>query len=262
MAGWLKLARFEGSASATVAAAFVQAATLTMAIPMAADVACRQPGARPPASQTEPIADTLDAMARMLDAGGYPVDITLPLPDAALTPVQRSVCRELRMAIERYAEPEASEAGAAPHAKPAPARAKSGGFLRADAWTNRVHIHYALKTTGAAMFCYLLYQQLNWPGIHTCVITCYLVSLGTAAESIEKLTLRLAGCLVGAVVGTAALVYVVPALSSVAGLVVLVFVGTWLSAWVAQGSPRIAHAGIQIACDPERGVRFRPDHRA
>lgn len=247
VAGWLKLARFEGSASATDAAAFAQAATSTMAILMATDVACRQPGARPPTSQTEPIADTLDAMARMLDAGGYPVDITLPLPDAALTPVQQSVCRELRMAIERYAEPDAAEAAAASQVKPAPAPAKSGGFLDADAWSNRVHVHYALKTTGAAMFCYLLYQQLNWPGIHTCFITCYLVSLGTAAESVEKLTLRLAGCLVGAAVGTAALVYVVPALSSVAGFAVLVFVGTWLSAWVAQGSPRIAYAGFQIA---------------
>ncbi len=242
VAGWLKLAKFEGSANAADVVALRQASASTMAILMATDVACRQPGARLPAAQAEPIADTLDAMARMLAAGGYPVEITLSLPDAELPPVQQSVRQELRHAIEHYAEPD--DTASAPAAPPPQ---KSGGFLDADAFTNRAHIHYALKTTGAAMFCYLLYQQLNWPGIHTCFITCYLVSLGTAAESLEKLTLRLAGCLIGAVVGTAAIVYVVPALSSVAGLVVLVFVGTWLSAWVAQGSPRIAYAGFQIA---------------
>ena len=124
---------------------------------------------------------------------------------------------------------------------------RRGGFLDADAFSNRDHIHYALKTTGAAMFCYLFYQQLNWPGIHTCFITCYLVSLGTTAETVEKLSLRLAGCLAGAVIGTAALVYVVPSLSSVGGLMLLVFAGSWISAWVAQGSARIAYAGFQIA---------------
>ena len=42
------------------------------------------------------------------------------------------------------------------------------------------------------MFCYLVYSLLDWPGIHTCLITVYIVSLGTTAETIEKLTLRIA----------------------------------------------------------------------
>lgn len=244
--GWLKLAKFEGSANATDVLALRQAAASTMAILLAADMACREPAARLPAAVAAPIADTLDAMAAMLAAGGYPVDIVLPLPDiGALTLVQQSAATALRAAIEGYAEESAPAASA--DSQDAAPPAKAGGFLDADAFTNRSHIHYALKTTGAAMFCYLLYQQLNWPGIHTCFITCYLVSLGTAAETVEKLTLRLAGCLVGAAIGTAAIVYVVPWLSSVGGLLSLVFVGTWLSAWVAQGSPRIAYAGFQIA---------------
>lgn len=243
VAGWLKLAKFEGSANTADAAALGKAAASTMAILMAADVAARQAEARLPAAIAKPIADTLDAMAPMLDAGGYPVEIALPLPDVAgLSPLQQSVATALRQAIERYAEPAPQDEAVADK----PAR-KSGGFLDADAFTNRSHIHYALKTTGAAMFCYLLYQQLNWPGIHTCFITVYLVSLGTAAESVEKLTLRLAGCLVGAALGTAAIVSIVPSLDSVGGLLALVFLGTWLSAWVAMGSPRIAYAGFQIA---------------
>lgn len=251
VAGWLKLAKFEGSANAADVSALRQAMTSTMAILMAADVACRQPGASLPAPLADSLADMLDAMARMLDAGGYPVEICVPLPDtAALSPLQQSVVTEIVQAIAHYAEPEA--AAAVGPAAPADAAheatdKKRGGFLDADAFSNRSHIHYALKTTGAAMFCYLLYQQLDWPGIHTCFITVYLVSLGTAAESVEKLVLRLAGCLVGAALGTAAIVFVVPALDSVGGLLALVFAGTWLSAWVAMGSPRIAYAGFQIA---------------
>ncbi|MGO4327119.1 FUSC family protein [Cupriavidus sp. 2TAF22] len=242
VAGWLKLARIEGSANAIDSAALHHAAASTMAILMAADVAGRQPGALP-ASLADPIADTLDAMARMLDAGGYPVEIGLVLPDSSqLAPAQAAAARELHSAINGFAQP--PEPGTVKPAAPASSR---GGFLDADAFTNRDHIHYALKTTGAAMFCYLLYQQLNWPGIHTCFITCYLVSLGTAAETVEKLSLRLAGCLVGAAIGTAALVYIVPSLSSVGGLMLLVFAGSWLSAWIAQGSPRIAYAGFQVA---------------
>lgn len=121
------------------------------------------------------------------------------------------------------------------------------GFFEPDARTNPDHIRYALKTTAAAMFCYLLYQQLDWQGIHTCFITCYMVSLGTTAETDEKLTLRIAGCIVGALLGTAAIVFVMPALTSAGELTALVFAGAWAAAWVAMGSPRISYAGMQVA---------------
>lgn len=247
VAGWLKLARIEGSANASDVAALRHAAASTMALLLAVDVARGQPGAPLPAPVADPIADTLDAMARMLDAGGYPVEIGLSPPDASqLAPAQAAVARELHTAINGFAEPPKADTATDTATAPMPAT-RRGGFLDADAFSNRDHIHYALKTTGAAMFCYLFYQQLNWPGIHTCFITCYLVSLGTTAETVEKLSLRLAGCLAGAVIGTAALVYVVPSLSSVGGLMLLVFAGSWISAWVAQGSARIAYAGFQIA---------------
>ncbi len=242
VAGWLRLAKLEGTVDAQDLRALQQAMASTTAILLAADVARRQAGAQLPAATGASLADSLDDMARMLGAGGYPVEIALqPPPADKLPPVQQAVVRELVAAINGYAE-----AGTAATPQRA-AQAKRSGFLDADAFTNPDHVRYALKTTGAAMFCYLLYQQLNWPGIHTCFITCYLVSLGTMAESVEKLSLRLAGCMIGAVIGTAAIVYVVPSLSSIGGLMLLVFAGTWISAWVAQGSPRIAYAGFQIA---------------
>lgn len=247
VAGWLKLAKVEGTANAQEVLALRQAAASTMAILLAVDTVRGQAGAPLPAAVATPIADTLDEMAGMLEAGGYPVEIGLSVSGLDdLPPVQEAVARELVAAIVRYAEPDE----AAPQAAGKEADGKAGekaSFLAADAFSNPDHVRYALKTTGAAMFCYFLYQQLNWPGIHTCFITCYIVSLSTAGETVEKLSLRLAGCLIGAALGTAAIVYVVPSLSSVGGLMALVFAGTWIAAWVATGSPRIAYAGFQIA---------------
>ncbi|KVM51404.1 fusaric acid resistance protein [Burkholderia ubonensis] len=237
---WLKLSKLEGTSSAADVAALRQAVASSTAILVAVALADREPGARLPDAFAAPVAATLDEMAGMLERGGYPVDVTLALPPAdALAPLARVVATDLHAAITRFAEPGATAA--------APPPAPRGGFFLPDARTNPDHIRYALKTTVAAMFCYLLYSQLDWSGIHTCFITCYMVSLGSTAETVEKLTLRIAGCIVGALAGTAALVFVVPSLSSIGHLMALVFVGAGLAAWVAFGSPRIAYAGFQIA---------------
>lgn len=237
---WLKLSKLEGTSSAADVAALRQAVASSTAILVAVALADREPGARLPDAFAAPAAATLDEMAGMLERGGYPVDVTLALPPAdALAPLARVVATDLHAAITRFAEPGATAA--------APPPAPRGGFFLPDARTNPDHIRYALKTTVAAMFCYLLYSQLDWSGIHTCFITCYMVSLGSTAETVEKLTLRIAGCIVGALAGTAALVFVVPSLSSIGHLMALVFVGAGLAAWVAFGSPRIAYAGFQIA---------------
>ncbi|CAE6737390.1 FUSC family protein [Paraburkholderia nemoris] len=283
---WLKLSVVDGSSVRDDVGPLRQAVSSTLTILVAADLAVREPSGRLPASFAAPVAETLENMARMLEAGGYPVDIELKLPSVTeLTPLARLVVRDLHDAITRFAVVEAQadvestgktgtdsgtakraqaqtdaegkvETAARTEAQPQaqvkaeptpPPTAKRGGFFLPDAFTNPEHVRYALKTTVAAMFCYLLYSQINWPGIHTCFITVYMVSLGTTAETVEKMTLRIAGCLVGALLGIAAIVFVTPVLTSVAGLMALVLVGAWLSAWIAFGSPRIAYAGFQIA---------------
>ncbi|RQS62236.1 FUSC family protein [Burkholderia sp. Bp8963] len=274
---WLKLSKLEGTSSAADVAALRQAIASSTAILVSVALASRETDARLPDAFTAPIATTLDEMARMLEQRGYPVDIALALPPAdALPPLARVVAADLHTAITQFAEataqrPPASAHDASPNAvpeatpnatpeatpdaasegsrgTPPDAHAKPrGGFFLPDARTNPDHVRYALKTTVAAMFCYLLYMQLDWSGIHTCFITCYIVSLGTTAETIEKLTLRIGGCIVGALVGTAAIVFVMPALSSIGQLMAVVFAGAWLSAWVAFGSPRVGYAGFQIA---------------
>lgn len=285
---WLKLSAVDGSSRRVDIAPLRQVVSSTLAILVAADLSVHEPSGRLPAPFVGPIGDTLENMARMLEAGGYPVDIELTLPAVTgLTPLARAVVENLHDAIVRFAVVESAvaveaeavirtEAGveaeahaegrAEAHAEAnvetraeghaegrmkadtaPPPTARHGGFFLPDAFTNPDHVRYALKTTVAAMFCYLLYSQIDWPGIHTCFITVYMVSLGTTAETVEKMTLRIAGCMVGAVLGVAAIMFVVPALSSVVGLMTLVLVGAWLSAWVAFGSPRIAYAGFQIA---------------
>ncbi|WP_175821745.1 FUSC family protein [Burkholderia sp. BCC0419] len=266
---WLKLSKLEGSSTAADVAALRQAIASSTALMVGVALADREPDARLPDGFATPIAATLDDMAAILECGGYPVDVTLALPPAdALPPLARIAATDLQAAITHFAEagatvPTAPTADAATQASAnatpaaaaatpeapvaAPVPAPRGGFFLPDARTNPDHIRYALKTTAAAIFCYLLYSQLDWSGIHTCVVTCYIVSLGSTAETVEKLTLRIFGCIIGALLGTAALVFVVPALSSVGHLMALVFAGAWLSAWIAFGSPRIAYAGFQVA---------------
>jgi multidrug resistance protein MdtO len=119
-------------------------------------------------------------------------------------------------------------------------------FFVDDAFTRPGYQQYALKTTAAAVTCYLAYSLIGWQGIHTAMITCYVAALGTTGETVHKLALRIGGCLVGALMGFLAIAFVIPHLDSVGGLAVLVFAGLLPAAWVAAGSQRISYAGVQI----------------
>ena len=63
--------------------------------------------------------------------------------------------------------------------------------------TDPRYAQFALKVTLAAMFCYIAYTAVDWVGIHTCMITCAVVALGSAGATIHKATLRLVGCAIG-----------------------------------------------------------------
>lgn len=119
-------------------------------------------------------------------------------------------------------------------------------FLAGDAFTNPDYQRFALKTTAAAVLCYLTYSLIDWSGIHTAMVTCYVASLGTAGETVHKLVLRISGCLVGAAIGIGAILYVIPHLESVGGLMALVFCAILVAGWVSSGSERISYAGVQV----------------
>lgn len=148
-------------------------------------------------------------------------------------------------ALATIAAGAAATAGAHSAAKPASLPAEP--FLSPNAFRNPEHLRYAVKTTLAALICYLVYTALDWQDIHTAMITCYVAALGSVAETTQKLILRIIGCLVGAAMGVGSILFLVPHMDSVASLMVLVFMGSLVAAWVAVGSERIAYAGVQIA---------------
>ncbi|XAZ21231.1 FUSC family protein (plasmid) [Sinorhizobium sp. B11] len=119
-------------------------------------------------------------------------------------------------------------------------------FFASDAFRNPEHVRYALKTTAAAMTCYVLYAGINWAGIHTAMITCYVVSLRTTGETIQKLGMRILGCLIGAAMGLLSIVFLIPHMHSIGHLMLLVFAGTFIAAWITNGVERTSYAGIQV----------------
>src|SRR5262249_53594338 len=83
-------------------------------------------------------------------------------------------------------------------------------LLAPDAFSNPEHVRFALKVTLAVMICYFAMNIANWPGIGTCIPTAFFVALGTVGESRHKATLRITGCLIGAVLGIGAVLLLMP----------------------------------------------------
>jgi multidrug resistance protein MdtO len=238
----LGLAEREKTSKPDDIAALKQAADSTTLLMSAIDVMDRRPEAQLALPIADYLARTLRQMSGILRAGGYPVRIAWDPPEIerALTRIEADVLGDIKEAIVHFAEAPSSE-----HVKES--KKEGGGFFVPDAFTNPDYIQYALKTTAAAMFCYFLYSQLDWSGIHTAFLTCYIVSLGTTAETVEKLTLRILGCLVGAAAGYGTMIFLIPDLTSITALMVVVFAGALAAGYVSAGSERISYAGFQMA---------------
>ncbi len=235
----LRLAHLEHSATGPHLAALKQAAVSSAAILSAVDLAVRHRFVLP-AALTQPLAHRLEAAAAALERGQVPAPVTLDIPLHGASSEALAAVEEIAATLAQFGVPQALET------EPAEAKPKAPFFLP-DAFSNPDHVRYALKTTSAAMFCYLFYSLVGWSGIHTCFITCYIVSLTTAGESVEKLTLRILGCLLGAAAGFAVILFVLPQLTSIGALLAVVFAGVVAGGYVAAGSPRISYAGFQIA---------------
>lgn len=235
---WLKLGHKALGARPADLAHLDQAASSTLQI--LAAVAILSGIERPPSTVRAPITTTLRDMAGILRQGGYPVEISPALPPWPSSPgLEAEALAALRRAMAGFAD--------LPSTSQDSPKTAGGGFFAADAFSNPVHLQFAFKITLAAMSCYLIYSVLHWPGIHTCFLTCYIVGLGTVAESVEKLALRLGGAATGAVLGLAALLFVMPHVVSVGGLLLIVALGALAGGYVAAGSSRIAYVGFQMA---------------
>ncbi|WP_295430830.1 FUSC family protein [uncultured Thiodictyon sp.] len=166
-----------------------------------------------------------------------------PPPEPAATAAGQEIDRVL-IALAGVA---AGEAAAIARARGLTERAPAAPFFAADAFSNPEYARFALKTTLAVMLCYLFYIGLDWPGIHTCVITCFYVALGSVAETLHKLTLRLIGCLIGALLSYVAIVFVFPSMHSIGDLALVIAAVTFVAAWIGLASERTSYIGLQIA---------------
>ena len=130
---------------------------------------------------------------------------------------------------------------------PAEAPPKPKSLFKPDAFTNPAHVHFALKVTFGAMFCYFFYSAIDWTGIHTAFITCVFIALESTEATLYKGALRIIGCVIGGAFALFSIVFLIPRMETVASLVVLVAAVAAIAGWVATGSERISYAGLQIA---------------
>lgn len=125
--------------------------------------------------------------------------------------------------------------------------AQAHGWFKPDAFRNPAYVQAAIKLALAVCVCYGITRFTQWPGISTCVVTCFLVSLGTVGDTVHKMTLRIAGALIGAAAGIGTLLWVMPYLTSLTDLLLIILPMTLFAGWVKSGSERIAYAGVQTS---------------
>jgi uncharacterized membrane protein YccC len=124
---------------------------------------------------------------------------------------------------------------------------KPKSFFVSDAFTNPAHVHFALKVTFAAMFCYIFYMAIDWSGIHTALITCTFIALESTGATLHKGVLRIGGCVIGGALALFTIVFLMPHMDTIASLIVVVACASVIAGWVATGSELISYAGLQIA---------------
>jgi multidrug resistance protein MdtO len=119
------------------------------------------------------------------------------------------------------------------------------GLLLADAFSNPEYVQFAVRGAVACLICYVLFIGLDYPGIYTSVVTCFVVSLSTIGSSNQKGLLRFGGAALGGVMGLLALVFAFPNVDGIGGFWLVFGAGTAVAAWVNFGSPRVAYGGYQ-----------------
>ena len=104
-----------------------------------------------------------------------------------------------------------------------------------------------MKVTAAACICYFIQAATDWGGISTIVTTCLVTALSTVGETTEKQFLRISGDILGGICALAAIAWIFPEFSTIAGLTAVVAVVALAGAWVFLSSPRLSYGGRQFS---------------
>ncbi|EGY02678.1 fusaric acid resistance protein [Nitrospirillum viridazoti Y2] len=195
-----------------------------------------------PAAIRLPLAAVAEDCATFLSGGAPPKPLALAMPTPDLTPEATAVVIAFRTAMMRLrdglSQRDSVNVSVLRQRKP---------LFVSDAFTNPSHARFALKTTLAAMACYVAYNLVDWPGIDTAITTCFFVALGSLGETMHKLALRLSGAILGGLLGGICVVFILPYMSDIGQLSVLILGGSALGAWVSTSSDRLSYAGMQMA---------------
>ena len=193
------------------------------------------------ASVRQVLAAAVDAARAALLAGSTPSIQRCAIDTATLDDGSRPVALALAKTADQLLQ------GAADRLDATPPPAAPRALFVPDAFRNPGHARYALKVTLAVVLAYAIYSLLDWPGIRTDITTCFFVALGSMAETMHKLSLRLAGAMIGGLLAGLCIVFVLPLMTDIGELSLLIAVVSAACAWVATSSERLAYAGMQLA---------------
>ena len=197
---------------------------------------CRLLSPATPATARLSLATAAEACAESLKSGRPPAPLGPMAPDAdPVTAALWTAMARLQDGLSRRNTEQAP--GSTPRKSP----------IAPDAFTNPGHARFALKTTIAAMTCYIAYNLVDWRGIDTAITTCFFVALGSLGETMHKLTLRLGGALLGGLLGGICVVFVLPEMTDIGQLSLLILAVSAAGAWISTSSDRISYGGMQFA---------------
>ncbi|TVQ58612.1 MAG: transporter [Rhodobacteraceae bacterium] len=182
---------------------------------------------------------TAEAMSAR-DGGRWAADLRA-LAEGAAVAAERSPSGPLAEAVA------ALVAARDPVRAPRPPAKAAEPFFRPDAFTNPAYVRFSLKVVLAVAITYVLVLAIDLFDIHTAMVTCFFVALGTGGEVFHKSSLRLAGCLIGTLMGGLATYLIVPSLTDVGHLFALIAAGGFVAGWVALGTWRTQYLGWQMA---------------
>ena len=122
---------------------------------------------------------------------------------------------------------------------------------------------FAVRATVAIMACYMFASMTDWSGIHTCMITCAVSAMNNVDSQVFKQRLRIIGASIGGLMGFLAM-FLIPHMDNLTGVLLIMALGTGLSAWVCMGRVKYSYIGVQmglafvmlVAQDPHATTEF------